>query len=309
MTRTRTLFGLVPLLFATAIGCGGGGSPGPNGPGGGSDEVAEAKPAEAGDVGTGVDESTQDVAEHHRHHHHGGFAMFIAMSLDEINTTEDQKGNIEKIRADLYAKMEPAHQAEKNVLLVVADGIAANQFDQGKIDAAISQLHDASAGIHDAVADSLNQLHETLTPPQRQGLVDKMEAHFEVWHHANSPDEGAERDQHGGHLGAIAKALQMTPDQVEKARAAFTSSIGSVPKFDRAEGDAHVRAFGDAFSSDKFDAHALPTKGELNAHMAVWGISRMVKLYEAVTPVLTPDQRTKLADHLRKHANYQRNEG
>jgi Spy/CpxP family protein refolding chaperone len=303
MTRTRSYFGLLPILMSAALGCGGN-SPPANGPGGGSADVAEASPAQPGN-GMEEDESTSDLSAHHRHHHHGGFAMFIAMSLDQINTTPEQKGAIEKIRTDLFAKMQPAHDAEKNVLLAVADGIAANQFDQGKIDAAIQAVGSASGGIHDAIADSLNQLHETLTPPQRQALVDKMESHFEVWHNANTPEENKEH----GHLARLAKELSLTPDQVDKARAAYEQSIGSVPKFDRAEGDAHIKAFGEAFASDHFDAKSLPTKGELNAHMAVWGINRMVKVYEALTPQLTPDQRTKLADTIRQHANYKHNEG
>jgi Spy/CpxP family protein refolding chaperone len=290
--------------MSAALGCGGSSTPPPAEPGSGSADVAEAQPAQPG-AGMNEDESTEDVAAHHRHHHHGGFAMFIAMGVDQINTTPEQKTAIDKIKTDLWAKMEPAHVAEKNVLLAVADGVASGQFDQGKIDAAISDVGTKSGGIHDAIADSLNQLHETLTPPQRQALVDKMEAHFEVWHSANAPEE----DKEHGHLAHLAKELALTPDQVDKARAAYEQAIGGVQHFDRAEADAHIKAFGEAFTSDHFDAKTLPTKGELNAHMAVWGINRMVKLYEAVTPVLTPDQRTKLADNIRHHANYQPNEG
>lgn len=302
MTRTRSYLGLVPFLMAAVLGCGGS-QTATNEPGGGSGDVAEAQPAQPG-TGLDEDESSSDLAMHHRHHHHGGFAMFIAMGVDQINTTPEQKGAIEKIKTDLWAKMEPAHEAEKQVLLAVADGVAANQFDQAKLDAAIQNVSTASSGIHDAIADSLNSLHDTLTPPQRAALVDKMESHFEVWHSANAPEENKEH----GHLARLAKELSLTPDQVDKARAAYEQSIGSVQKFDRAEADAHIKAFSEAFSADHFDAKSLPTKGELNAHMAVWGINRMVKLYEAVTPVLTPDQRTKLADTIREHANHP-NEG
>jgi Spy/CpxP family protein refolding chaperone len=293
---------LLPFLMSAALGCGGS-TPATNGPGGSAD-VAEAQAAPAG-TGMEEDESSSDLTAHHRHHHHGGMAMFIAISLDQINTTPDQKSAIEKIKADLYAKMEPAHAAEKSVLLAVADGIAAGQFDQAKLDTAIAEVGTQSGTIHDAVSDSLNQLHATLTPPQRQALVDKMQAHFEVWHSANAPEE----DKEHGHLAHLAKELSMTQDQVDKSRAAYEQSIGGVPHFDRAEADAHLKAFGEAFASDQFDAKSLPTKGELNSHMAVWGINRMLKLYEAVTPNLTPDQRTKLADNIRHHANYQHNQG
>jgi Spy/CpxP family protein refolding chaperone len=300
MTRSRSYF--LTILMSAALGCGGS-SPAPNEPGSGSADVAEAQPAQPG-AGLEEDESTQDLTMHARHHHHGGMAMFVAMSIDRINTTPEQKGAIEKIKTDLWAKMEPAHEAEKAVLLAVADGVQAGQFDQAKIDAAIQNVSTQSAGIHDAIADSLNMLHETLTPPQRQALVDKMASHFEVWHSANAPEEQKEH----GHLARLTKELDLTPDQVDKARAAYEESIGSVPKFDRGEADAHLKAFGEAFASDHFDAKAMP-KGELNAHMAVWGMNRMVKLYEALAPVLTPDQRTKLADNIREHANYHANEG
>jgi Spy/CpxP family protein refolding chaperone len=289
--------------MSAALGCGGSSAPGPNGPGGSAD-VAEAQPAQPG-AGMDEDESTTDLAAHHRHHHHGGMAMFIAISLDQINTTPDQKAAIEKIKTDLYAKMEPAHAAEKSVLTAVADAIASGQFDQAKLDTSIAEVGTQSGTIHDAISDSLNQLHATLTPPQRQALVEKMQAHFEVWHSANAPEE----DKEHGHLAHLAKELGMTQDQVDKSRAAYEQSIGGVPHFDRAEADAHLKAFGEAFVSDQFDAKSLPTKGELNSHMAVWGINRMIKLYEAVTPNLTPDQRTKLADNIRHHANYQHNQG
>jgi Spy/CpxP family protein refolding chaperone len=278
--------------------------------GGGTDDVAEATPqGDVAQVGAGedADESTADLAEHHRHHHHGGFAMFIAMSLDSLNTTPEQAAAIAKIRTDMHAAMAPAHDAEKAVLLALADGMASNEIDQPRIDAAIAQLKTASARVDDAVAGSLDALHATLTPPQRAALADKVEAHFEVWHHTNAPDEAAMRDAHGGHLGKLAKELALSPQQVETIRASFTSSMSGVPYFDRAEIDARLKAFGAAFAGDTFDPKALST-GSPNAHMAAWGITRTVHFYEVVLPVLTSEQRARLAGDIRRHANYQHNE-
>src|ERR1700722_6769321 len=102
------------------------------------------------------DEAAADVSEHHRHHHHGGVAMFIAMSLDTLGVTPEQRGAVDKIEADLFARMEPARAAEQAVLETLADGIAAGAIDQAKVNAALAQLASASAGIHDASADALN---------------------------------------------------------------------------------------------------------------------------------------------------------
>ncbi len=74
--------------------------------------------------------------------------------------------------------------------------------------------------------------------------------------------------------------------------------------FDRKEGEAHLKAFGKAFTSDVFDAKTITTGAIANVHMATWGLTRTARFYEAAAPVLTPDQRTKLADALRHHANY-----
>ncbi len=133
------------LLLAAAIGCGGSSPPAdrPSSP----PPVGQAAQADVAKVGAGeeIDESTADLAEHHRHHHHGGFAMFIAMSLDTLNITADQHDAIAKIQADMHAKMQPAHDAEKAVLLALADAVAAGQVDQPKLDVAIAKLGAASA--------------------------------------------------------------------------------------------------------------------------------------------------------------------
>jgi Spy/CpxP family protein refolding chaperone len=310
MKRMKWVSGLLPAILVVAVGCGGGSaSTGDTTPGGATAAEPATSPGDVAQVGAGEDEdeSTNDLAEHHRHHHHGGFAMFIAMSVDGLGTTPDQDEAIEKIQADMHAKMQPAHDAEKVVLMTLADGVAAGNVDQAKVDAAIAQMSAASAGIHDAIADSVNQLHATLTPPQRVALVDKVEAHFEVWHHSNAPEETADRDKHGGHLGKLAKQLALSPDQVEKIRVSFKMS-NEGKHFDRGEAEQHMKAFGAAFASETFDAKSLTAGGAVNAHMATWGETRMAHLYEAAAPVLTPEQRTKLADELRRHANYKRTE-
>jgi Spy/CpxP family protein refolding chaperone len=124
------------------------------------------------------DDAAADVTEHHRHHHHGGVTMFIAMSLDTLAASPEQRAAIERIQGDLFQEMEPARAAEAAVLQTLADGIAAGTIDATKVNAALAQLTAASSSLHDAAAEALNQLHAVLTPEERAALVDKVEAHW-----------------------------------------------------------------------------------------------------------------------------------
>jgi Spy/CpxP family protein refolding chaperone len=248
-----------------------------------------------------------ELKDHHRHHHHGGFAMFIAMSLDTLGVSPEREAAVTKIQQDMFAKLQPAHDAEKKVLSTLADGVAAGRIDRAKVEAAATQVSTASAGVHDAIADLLNQLHAALTLPQRVALVDKVEAHFHVWQEANSDGEPGDQGGHGGQLAKLATELGMSADQVEKARASFKSSMAAAStRYDAGEGETHLKEFGSAFIGDTFDAKTLAGGAAANAHIATWGTTRTVRLYEAVTPVLTVAQRTALADMLRRHANYKR---
>jgi Spy/CpxP family protein refolding chaperone len=249
------------------------------------------------------EESAADLAEHHRHHHHGGVTMFIAMSLDSLGVSPEQATAVEKIQGDLFAKMEPAHVAEQNVLNVLADGIAAGKIDDAKVDAAIDGVKVASTGVHEAVVESLNQLHAVLTPEQRVTLVDKVEAHWEVWKKANAQEEKPGDTAHPEHLDSLAKDLNLAPDQVEKIRATFAEKARNHPqKFDPAQVEAHIQEFGAAFKAATFDAKTLTHGPFAHQHLAAWGVRRMAHFYEAVDPLLTPEQRTKLSAGLKEHA-------
>ncbi len=289
---------VVGLLLGTGsalVACGGEGAT--------SAPPATAATATATAVSPEDDEAAADLSEHHRHHHHGGVTMFIAMTLDSLGVSPEQAAAVEKIQGDLFAKMEPAHVAEQNMLNVLADGIAAGKIDTAKVDAAIDAVKTASAGVHEAVADSLNQLHTVLTPEQRAALVDKVEAHWEVWKKANGQEEKAGDAAHPGHLDRLAKDLNLAPDQVEKIRATFADKVKSHPqKFDPAQVDAHIQEFGTAFKAATFDAKTLQRGAFVHQHLAVWGARRMAHFYEAIDPLLTPEQRTKLSAEIKEHA-------
>jgi Spy/CpxP family protein refolding chaperone len=248
-----------------------------------------------------VDDVSAGLMEHHRHHHHGGVTLIIALSLDTLGVSPEQRTAVEKIRSDLHARMEPARAAEQQLVTTLADGLAAANLDAASVDAAVAQVEAAAAKVHDASADALNELHAVLTPPERAALVDKVEAHWAVWQKANA-EQTDPRNPERGQLAMLATDLGLTRNQVDKIRAGLGEGMKAMPRVDLQEIATHLRAFGDAFRSDKFDARVLTTANGANAHLAGWGAARLAHFIEAVSPVLTPDQRARFAQRLREHA-------
>jgi len=263
-----------------------------------------ASAAQAGS--TPEDQAVDDeLRSYHRHHHHGGVHMFISMAIDTLGLDATKKAAVQKIQSDLHAKMAPARDAEHDLLSTLADGIAAGKIDTAKVDAAVAKVATASAGIHAATTDALTQLHDALSPVERAALVDKVKAHWEVWHKVNV-DEKAGASDKGTHLAKLTELLTLTPDQVTKITAALSADVPVKPEADPKPVDAYVTAFATAFVADKFDPKALAAPATAAAgHVARHGNARLVRFYEAITPILTPDQRTKLAAHLRERLNDQ----
>ncbi len=272
-----------------------------------SPAAATPSPSASADLASAAEDESvnEELRDYHRHHHHGGVTMFISMAIDTLGLDPAKKAQIEKIQSDLHTKMAPARDAEHDLLSTIADGVAAGKIETATIDAALGKLATASAGIHSATTDALTQLHDALAPAERAALVDKVKAHWEVWHKVNV-DEKAGGNEKGTHLAKLSELLALTPDQVDKIGKALSADVPVTPQTDPKAVDAHVQAFATAFVADKFDPKSLAAPATAAAgHAARYGGARMARFYEAVTPVLTPEQRAKLAAHLRERLNDQ----
>jgi Spy/CpxP family protein refolding chaperone len=247
----------------------------------------------------------EELRDYHRHHHHGGVTMFISMAVDTLGLDPAKKAQVEKIQDDLHAKMAPARDAEHDLISTLADGVATGKIDTAKVDAAVAKTGTASAGIHVATADALAQLHDALTPVERAALVDKVKAHWEVWHKVNAEEKPGSTEK-GTPLAKLTELLALTPGQVDAISKALSVEPPVPPQSDPKAVDAYVQAFATAFTADKFDPKALAPAATASAgHLARHGGARMARFYEAVTPVLTPEQRAKLAAHLRERLDDQ----
>jgi Spy/CpxP family protein refolding chaperone len=232
--------------------------------------------------------------------------MFLSMSIDSLGVSDTERANIEKIQADLLAKEEPVHLAQKTLLGVLGDGVAAGKIDTAKVDGAITQIDTASTAAESASADALNQLHAALTAPERTALMQKLEAHWSVWKKANAdaPAPTAAGKPATDRLASLTKDLDLSQDQSDKIRTGLAASRANDkdPKIDPSDVDAHLKSLSTAFQADTFDAKSLNGGVLGETHLASRGAKAMARFYEAAVPVLTPDQRTKLAARLHDHS-------
>jgi Spy/CpxP family protein refolding chaperone len=303
MTRLKWLGVVLPVVLgATGAGCAGSEPEAPvTAAAAGTDAPGAA--GAAGAVPVEDDSASVELHAHHRHHH-GGFVGFVTAAVETIGVTPDQQAGLDKIKADFKAKVEPERAANGAVMNALADGIAAGAIDQAKIDAAVAGVGTAAGQIHAATADALNQLHALLRPEQRAALVDKINAHWGIWKEANAGDQATDNTKPGGHIAHLATEIGLSPDQVTKTQANLSAlPPASRGPFNPAAAEAHMQAFAAAFVGNTFDAKTLTTSDPANTSVVSWGAGRMVRFYQALTPVLTADQRTKVAAQLREHAN------
>ena len=252
-------------------------------------------------------EAADEVRSFHRHHHIG-FIGFVLESIPSLGVPPEKEASVEKIRQDIGVRFSPAYQAEAALLNAVADGVTAGKIDAAKAEAATAKIAEVSTQMDDATNDALNQLHAILAPPERDALGLKVQAHFAIWYRANADAvKQPDQEQEGGHIRFFVGLLGLSPDQVEKVDAAFTDSMKAYYQakgmFPMKDAKDHLDAFVKAFPADPFDAKALTTADKANSAVTTWGAVRMERFYEAMLPVLTPDQRTKLAALLREQAN------
>jgi Spy/CpxP family protein refolding chaperone len=239
----------------------------------------------------------------HREQHHGGVMSLLVLSLKDLDLSADQQAAVEKIRTDLLARMEPARTAEKDYASTLADGVAAGKVDRTKVDASITKLVTQVQDAHDASLAALNQLHAALNAQQRAKLVDELSDHWEKWKEAQGRDEAEDKQHRSGHLLALVRELGLTQEQAEKIKASFHDKMKAAPQdHGHKEVQDHLAAFATAFKADTFDAKKVAGGKAADGHIAKWGATRRARFLEAAAPLLTPDQRTKLAQTIRDRA-------
>jgi Spy/CpxP family protein refolding chaperone len=127
--------------------------------------------------------------------------------------------------------------------------------------------------------------------------------------HGEAKGKAHEHDGPGGGMAEgplmkLGSELQLTPEQKEKIRAKLEPQMKAqhaAMKDKMAAAEKHMAQVGEAFESDKFDAKKSGV-GVQAPEMVKAVATERVQFVETVLPVLTPEQRSKFATHLKEHA-------
>ncbi len=231
-----------------------------------------------------------------RHHHRGGL---VAQALQLDSLAPEQRAAITQLAGTRRTAEVPVRQANARILTALATQVEQASVDPQALAPSVQARDGAAVAARSVDRDTLQKLHDLLTPAQRGQLVGAVEAelHPRAWGH----DGGAA----GGRLAHLERELGLTPAQEQQ----IASNLHQAPDAQlpgpagaRAARLAAGKAWLESFRTDTFNANAgdVDMLGRMD-HRS----ERLESLVQAAVPVLTPAQRAQLASHLRQRAAHE----
>lgn len=256
----------------------------------------------------------------------------LRAALQELDLSDAQKTTIKGAIEGLHEGKGDHPKKDPAVFAALAEGVRAGSIDKAAIEAKMGPSADGMEEHRARIAGALSTLHATLTKEQRRALVDSLAAKMEE-KGARGPkgdgegrgpkgDGDGEREgrgrkgdgEHGGRggpgmkggpIGHMLNDLDLSAEQrtqIDKVLEADRPNDGDwEDKKEAFEGmRAEMKAKMESFASDSFDAKAFLAGDAKKGMNPRAHLDRMVTSLAAIVPILTPAQRSSLADKLEK---------
>jgi Spy/CpxP family protein refolding chaperone len=289
-----------------------------------SEEVAKAPLAEEAAKSAAGDQAKDSDGRREGRMHGGRFGHgpdhLLRAALHELDLSDAQKAAIKGAIEGLH---EDANEPpkESGMFAALAEGVRAGSIDKAAIEAKLAKGGDMGEEHRARMATALSTLHSTLTKEQRRALVDKIAAKMEEkgprgakgdmdddeGHRGPKGERGGWGDHgmKGGPIGHMLRDLDLTAEQraqIDKVMEANRPSEGDLDA--KKEGfeamRAEMKARLESFAADTFDAKAFLAIDGKNGMGPRAHIDGMIDSLAAIVPILTPAQRSSLADRLEK---------
>jgi Spy/CpxP family protein refolding chaperone len=242
-----------------------------------------------------------------------GAAGMLFHAAHDLQLSDTQTATLDGIESKLEQGDGPPEELRTFQTDLVA-GIRAGKMDKSKLQADIAAF-DAASAAHDAKeVDAIASLWAALEPAQRTQLTTAVRAkqqQREAMINAHTPDAGAGFD--AGAIDWSKKRLEKMTAQLgldanqQKSVAAILPKEDwmnpTVMKAERDESNKRVDALLTAFEAPAFDGKKLDLSGSPAKRRE--GLEKDAAFLGQLVPLLTPDQREKLAAQ-REHAGMRR---
>jgi Spy/CpxP family protein refolding chaperone len=205
-------------------------------------------------------------------------------ALSGIDLRPDQTDVLQKVGADLDAKVGAVDQAKRALLSGLADQLGSGKVDADAIHTQVEAVVAAAQAASPAVRSSLEKVHDALDQSQRQQFVDGFRAAMKQV----STDGDAKAQLHGW-----AKALSLTDDQRSKVAAI----VGQDTAADDEVRERVERVLA-AFPADRFAMDDVLPDSDVGARTEKM-LTRMYNAAERVAAILTAGQRDVAARAIR----------
>jgi hypothetical protein len=260
--------------------------------------AAACSRAQTTDTQAAAAETTQAAAARGAKAEHGpGYRVF--RQIDALDLRDSQRASFTELEQNLRADLAPHRETVRQVASTLATGIETGRIDAQESAAQQAALVATIADMRASFASALNEVHDTLDASQRLELVTRMHA---LHAGERTHEEAAQQDQGG--LAKIAFELGLSEDQKQAIRDAVQRGSDDIfpdRKVRREAWEAKMKALGDAFVTDDFDAadFDLATGAEDGVKAFSDASARAIEL---AGNVLSDGQRASLAAMIRTHA-------
>jgi Spy/CpxP family protein refolding chaperone len=236
--------------------------------------------------------------------HGNGPAFTVLRAAGDLALTPEQKAKVEAAEKTLQEgegtpkDHEDFKAASKELQAELAAGVRAGKLDLAKIGPKVTAMEQISKARHDRQATAVKAAHEALEPAQRKQLAETLRAKQAKEFVEKETDATARRSR--GRTAQFTRGLDLTPEQKTKidAIAAKDDSSGLTK---REETKKRWEEFLSAFEKDTLDTSKVELFGGKASRAAVEGDALLLA---DIAPVLTADQREKLAGHLDRAAQH-----
>ena len=210
-----------------------------------------------------------------------GPETLVADALSKVCMSDDQRAAIDRMGKDVSPKERAVANARHSFVMELAEQLRSGTIDDSalkpQIDALVKARDEASPILHKALDD----LHGILDSGQRAAFVDALEARMKEI-----------RDASGNWLDSFAKDLGLSDDQKLRMKQVLAMEQSDL-QVDR----DRTKAIFDAFKGDDVSIDKLAPESDVGPRTRARA-EEMVAIAKQVASILTPEQRSRLADKL-----------